>query len=243
MVRTGTIIVANVRQGDMEPTLNDRNEQRPVVRKRGRPLSVAPEARRTLLVDVAYRIFLERGFAGTTMELVAAMASVSKRSIYQHFASKTELFGAVVSKHRHLLLDPRRSPDQEIPMVDKLMKVFRLNMDHRRDQEREALLNLIVRESVLYPELSDYLYGQKILRTREDLVEWLEAERDRGTIALEDVVLIAGMLMDIVFGALLPRRRQQGDDARDLRKQEIRRRFQIVIKGIADLGRSPGAGI
>ncbi|TPM05315.1 TetR/AcrR family transcriptional regulator [Mesorhizobium sp. B2-3-11] len=213
--------------------LSERIEQLPTHKRRGRPLTIAPQARRALVIDAAYQVFLEKGFAGTTTEMVAARASVSKRSLYEHFASKTELFGAVVLKYRHLLLDLPRPPDDDLPMIDKLVKVFRLDMDRGRDQEREALLNLILHQSVLFPELSDYLYQQKILRTREDLIEWLEAERDRGAIEMDDVVLCAGMLMDIAFGALLPRRRQQGDDARDQRKQDIRQRFQIFLRGIA----------
>ncbi|MCZ3374437.1 MULTISPECIES: TetR/AcrR family transcriptional regulator [Rhizobium] len=213
--------------------MSDGTDQPPTRKKRGRPPTMAPEARRALVVDAAYTVFLENGFAGTTTEMVASKASISKRSIYEHFAGKIELFGAVVLNNRHLLIDLPRPSDEGLPMIDKLVKVFRLDLDSRRDQEREALLNLILRESVLFPELADYLYGQNILRTREDLIEWLEAERDRGAIELNDVVLCAGMLMDIAFGALLPRRRQQGDEARDQRKQEIRQRFQIFLRGIA----------
>ena len=85
---------------------------------------------------------------------------------------------------------------------------------------------------MLYPELSDYLYDQGILRFREELVAWIETQKACGKLAVDDPVLCAGLLMDIVFGALLPRRRQLGDDARAQRKQDIKRRLAIVLRGL-----------
>lgn len=42
------------------------------------------------------------------------------------------------------------------------------------------MLNLIVRESVLFAELSDHPYENGILRSREALIEWLPSEAARG---------------------------------------------------------------
>ena len=48
------------------------------------------------LLAVARDLFLERGFAGATMQDVAARAGVSKTSLYREHASKDDLFAAVV---------------------------------------------------------------------------------------------------------------------------------------------------
>jgi AcrR family transcriptional regulator len=198
----------------------------------GRPKVGDAQQRRAAIIDHAYEAFIELGFAGTTTEIVATRAKISKRAIYELFSGKAQLFAAVVLKHRHLILDLPRPTDEDIPVIEKLVKIFRLEMDRQRDIEREALLNLIIRESVQFPELSDLLYNQGIIRSREDLMEWLEAEARRGTIDIEDTALCAGMLMDIVFGALLPRRRQHGDAARELRKEDIRKRLEIFLRGV-----------
>jgi AcrR family transcriptional regulator len=47
-------------------------------------------------VDEAATIFLERGFADTSMQQIADAAGVTKAALYYHFASKEELFGVVV---------------------------------------------------------------------------------------------------------------------------------------------------
>ena len=200
-------------------------------RPMGRPKVEWPD-RRDLIIDAAYGAFVALGFSGCTTEMVAARAHVSKRTIYELFAGKVDLFGAVVSKHRRLILDLPRPPDEDLPMLETLIKVFRLDMDRQQDVEREALLNLIVRESTLVPDLSNVLYEQGIISFREDLVTWLELEAERGRITVEDPALCAGLFMDLVFGALLPRRRQVGDDARDGRKRDIVARLSIVLRGL-----------
>ena len=201
-------------------------------RRRGRPKTATVEDRRAVIIERAFDAFVDLGFAGATTDVIAARAQVSKREIYNRFGGKTELFAAVVLKHRDLVLDLPRPAGEDMPLLDALATIFRLDMDWRRDVEREALLHLITRESVLYPELSDYLYDQGILRFREELVAWIGAQAACGRLVVDDPVLCAGLLMDIVFGALLPRRRQLGDNARAQRKQDIKRRLAIVLRGL-----------
>ena len=189
--------------------------------------------RRSTILDAAYAAFVEFGFTGATTDVIAARARVSKRAIYDLFAGKADLFAAVVLQHRHLLLDLPRPANEDGPVLDVLIRIFRLDMDAERDRQREALLNLVVRESAQLPELSDMLYGRGIIRSREDLMAWIEAEVVRGRLAVDDPGLVAGLLMDVVFGALLPRRRQAGDAARKERKRDIARRLAIVLRGLA----------
>jgi AcrR family transcriptional regulator len=48
--------------------------------------------RRRQLLDVAVRVFADRGFHSTSMEDVAEAAGVTKPVLYQHFSSKRELY-------------------------------------------------------------------------------------------------------------------------------------------------------
>ncbi|WP_241606165.1 hypothetical protein [Rosenbergiella epipactidis] len=74
--------------------------------------------------------------------------------------------------------------------------------------EREAILRLMTREAILFPEISDYLYETKAVRSRELLMEWLLKTAEVYGLLLEDAEVLAGLLMDVVFGALLPHRRE-----------------------------------
>jgi AcrR family transcriptional regulator len=46
---------------------------------------------RQRIADIALSLFLQRGFAETTMDHIAAEAGVSRRTVYRHFPSKDEL--------------------------------------------------------------------------------------------------------------------------------------------------------
>lgn len=54
------------------------------------------DARPSEIMDAALELFVERGFAATRLEDVAARAGVSKGTLYLYFSSKEELFKSVV---------------------------------------------------------------------------------------------------------------------------------------------------
>jgi AcrR family transcriptional regulator len=58
-----------------------------------------------MLLDAAYSVFLERGFAGASMEAIAERAGVTKPVIYDSFAGKDELFTALVEREEQRILN------------------------------------------------------------------------------------------------------------------------------------------
>jgi AcrR family transcriptional regulator len=54
------------------------------------------QATRGQLIDVATRLFAERGYEDTSIEAVLAAAGVSRGALYHHFAGKDALFEAVM---------------------------------------------------------------------------------------------------------------------------------------------------
>jgi AcrR family transcriptional regulator len=54
------------------------------------------QATRQHLVEVATRLFAERGYDGTSIEAVLDVAGVSRGSLYHHFATKQALFEAAL---------------------------------------------------------------------------------------------------------------------------------------------------
>jgi AcrR family transcriptional regulator len=59
-----------------------------------------PRGERTAerILDAAEALFAERGFAGTTLRDVAASVGLRNPSLYNHFASKDELYAAVLER-------------------------------------------------------------------------------------------------------------------------------------------------
>lgn len=56
--------------------------------------------RRELILEAAGELFGERGYAGATLERIAAAAQVTKPILYRHFASKKALYLALLERHR-----------------------------------------------------------------------------------------------------------------------------------------------
>ena len=80
--------------------VHDSREESAPAPRRGRPVS---EHRRSAILRAARTLFLKDGFDGTSVEAIAAMAKVSKPTIYSHFSDKNTLFVAVVSDARSLI--------------------------------------------------------------------------------------------------------------------------------------------
>jgi AcrR family transcriptional regulator len=69
-----------------------------------RPRTKAPEQRRDELMDAAQRLFLEQGFAPTTIEQITAGADVAKGTFYLYFSSKEDLLAALGERFAQKLL-------------------------------------------------------------------------------------------------------------------------------------------
>lgn len=52
--------------------------------------------RRSAIVEQAIRLFAEKGFRGTTTRELAAACGVSEPVLYQHFATKRDLYAAII---------------------------------------------------------------------------------------------------------------------------------------------------
>lgn len=64
-------------------------------RARGRPRTKPAELRREELLDAAQQLFLEKGFAATSIDDIASSADVAKGTFYLYFPSKEALLAAI----------------------------------------------------------------------------------------------------------------------------------------------------
>jgi AcrR family transcriptional regulator len=57
---------------------------------------MAGDERRRQILQVAMRLFSEKGFSGTTTKEIAQRAGVSEAMVFRHFANKDELYSAIL---------------------------------------------------------------------------------------------------------------------------------------------------
>lgn len=75
--------------------------EQPQERRRSRMTSAA---RREQLLEVGRALFAERGFEATSVEEIAAKASVSKPVVYEHFGGKEGIYAVIVDREMQKLL-------------------------------------------------------------------------------------------------------------------------------------------
>ena len=83
-------------------TANQRNKR--AVRAR-----MTSAERREQLLEIARRLFAERGFDATSVEEIAARAEVSKPVVYEHFGGKEGIYAVVVDREVRQLLEMMRA--------------------------------------------------------------------------------------------------------------------------------------
>lgn len=204
-----------------------------IPRPRGRPKVSSDETKRAHIVAFAQKIFVELGYAGTTTAIVAARSGVSKQTLYRLFASKEDLFRAVVIAHRQMMLDLPRPEEEDLPVSKALEAIFMIDMDEAADEERAAFIHLAMRESGQFPELRDMLHDEGMLKSRQQLVDWLSQQATVGKAAISNPESCARMLMDMIFGGIRPPEGQaKAWPNLELRKAHLRQCIAIFARGV-----------
>src|SRR5438105_425406 len=62
--------------------------------------------KRRAILEAATAVFLRNGYLGTSMDEIAALAGVSKQTVYKHFADKKRLFVEIVTSTVDEISDP-----------------------------------------------------------------------------------------------------------------------------------------
>lgn len=140
------------------------------------------EARPGELLDAALDLFVEKGFAATRSEEVAARAGVSKGTLFLYFPSKEELFKAVVRENisgrfsewnEEFEAFEGSTPD----MVRYCMRVWWERIGATR---ASGITKLMIGEARNFPDLAAF-YQQEVVRPSNELIRRiLQRGIDRG---------------------------------------------------------------
>ncbi len=98
---------------------------------------------RTLLLEAARRVFLERGFNGATLEAIASAAGFSKGVVYSQFDSKADLFLALLEERQQERAGLHREAAAGLAGPEGVLDLLAL---WDRDKDRDAPWMLLVME-------------------------------------------------------------------------------------------------
>lgn len=123
------------------------------------------EARPGELLDAALDLFVEKGFAATRAEEVAARAGVSKGTLFLYFPSKEELFKAVI---RENIVGRFKEWEQEFQSFegstpDLVRYGMRMWWERIGATRASGITKLIISEARNFPEIASF-YQEEVIR-------------------------------------------------------------------------------
>jgi TetR/AcrR family transcriptional repressor of mexJK operon len=172
------------------------------------PLSRSERKRRAILA-AAETLFLEHGYLGTTMDQIAALAIVSKQTVYRHFADKERLFIEIVTTTVNAVSDP--VADEVLALrgsasVEDDLRQLAATLLRRVMQPRLlALRRLVIGESGRFPELGRAFYERGPGRTIAALAIVFENLAARSTLAVADPRAAAAQFNWLIMSAPINR--------------------------------------
>lgn len=168
-------------------------------RRAGRLASSGP------IREAAARLFLEKGYQGTSMDDIAAGAQVSKQTIYTHFASKEKLFEDLVlgnaDRVEGFLAGLEIGEDLEVGLTQ-------LARDYVRFVSRPDVIRLrrlVIAEAARFPDVACAYYERVPARVTAAFAAMFKRLIGEGRLRADDPELAAQHFVWLALGVPLDR--------------------------------------
>jgi TetR/AcrR family transcriptional repressor of mexJK operon len=172
--------------------------------------------KRRAILEAATTAFLRNGYLGTSMDEIAALARVSKQTVYKNFGDKERLFSKIVTATCDEIVDPIYNEVRNLKDTDDVERDLR---DHARRQLRAVmqprllqLRRLVIGEAGRFPQLGRLFYERGPGRTVDALATLFERLASRGALELDDARLAAAHFNWLVMSIPLNQAMLLGDD-------------------------------
>ena len=168
------------------------------------------EARPSELTAAALDLFVEKGFAATRLDDVAARAGVSKGTLYLYFGSKEALFKAVVEEAIVPLLvaAEQQMAEYEGSSFELLRRLLFGWWEQIGGTRLAGVPKLIISESRNFPEVAQYYHDKVLARARGLLRVVLQRGIEHGEFRSQDIetainVIFAPLMMLVIWRSSL----------------------------------------
>ena len=149
--------------------------------------------KRAAILDAAHELFLQKGYAGTSMDDVAARAAVSKQTVYKNFADKQRLFTEVITSDVGRLEGSTEARMAAMPgstdLAADLRAFARWHLADVMQPGRLRLRRMLIGEAERFPELAQAWYTSGPERSAAEFAGWFAAWDRRGLLRVPDPML------------------------------------------------------
>lgn len=138
-------------------------------------------ATRARIIEAAGRLFLTKGYAGSSVESIAAGAGVAAETVYLHFGTKPKLLAALLDialagDDAPVALLDRTWMRSVLRIPDAPGRVRALARNTRRMLDRLGPIHAVMRSAApLEPEIAELarLHARRRIQGQATLVEWI----------------------------------------------------------------------
>lgn len=138
------------------------------------------DRKREAIIQAAIAEFRANGFEITSMDKIAATAGVSKRTVYNHFPSKEELFAEILNQ-----LWARISAEQSVvynrdqPLREQLRQMLQAKVQLMADENFLTLARVAIAATIHSPERAQNMI-ERMGEREEALTVWIRAAQADG---------------------------------------------------------------
>jgi|SRR5579864_2177131 len=160
--------------------------------------------KRAQILEGARAVFLKRGFDAASMGEIARQAGVSKGTLYVYFASKEDLFGAIVQAQCPLQAEQVFALDAEDHDVAGVLTRLGMQLASALCRvERVSALRTIIAISERMPEFGQRFYEAGPATGIARLARYLEVQVAAGVLAIDDPEVAASQFLESCLATLL----------------------------------------
>jgi len=157
--------------------------------------------RRDKFLDVASRVFLERGFEAASLQQIVAEAGGSLATLYRLFGDKEGLFYAVIERKSRAVYGKLELPELAgREPVDVLSTIGRQLLDLILSKDAIGVHRLLIAEGGHNPRLREIFMELAPDRVKHALAEYFDAQTRRGMLAVRDSQLAATQFLEMIKG-------------------------------------------
>jgi TetR/AcrR family transcriptional regulator, mexJK operon transcriptional repressor len=170
------------------------------------PVTAEVSPKRRQIVAAAEILFLAHGYGAVSMDAIAKAASVSKATLYAHFASKDALFAGIMAEKGSD--NPIDDSLFEPAPADIAATLTRIGQSVLHFMLRERTLNIyrvVIAESGRFPELGEVFFTNGPQRFCDRFTGWLAEQASAGRLTAPDLDLAAQQFMALLRSGLFIR--------------------------------------
>jgi TetR/AcrR family transcriptional repressor of mexJK operon len=168
---------------------------------------LGPEKRAQILGGAA-AVFATDGYEGASMARIAAVAGVSKGTLYNYFDSKAALFTAYVGeKCDQYLARVFDSADHDGDPAEVLRGIGKRMVQMMLSDVGLAIYRVVIAEAAKFPDLARSFFESGPARAIRFMADWLAEETRRGRLSVPDPAFAAEQFFNLCQTRLVIRRK------------------------------------